>query len=414
LKNNPYDSNNIPDLLVSDLGVKMGNIRCEGDCPLCGRFKKPKCKHGVKAIRWFVDFNHEGKKIYRGRDLDGKTLKTFQDASALITKARHDIEKGIFNLSRWKSKTKYNFSFNFLSDKWYKEKAIAESQGRLAPSYVCKIFSYLKTYYLPYFHNQDVRQIFNVKDFVNQLPKMSLKYMKNIVDGLHNFFRWCIEEKYINDMPVFPKIEVPEHLPTIIDFDTQMNIINFIPEEHKPIFYFLFLQGSRISEARALKWDSIEDDKVWYRRTFSKEKLYERTKTKRIYYHRLFPETKAILPRRGFPLDFVFTHGKKLKRHYSRTFLQSLFNKALKSFNEKYGASLKIGLYEASKHSAFSQMHNNNTSLEVLRKWGGHTSTKTTEKYARLKTEDAFNKIQRITPPCGESVGIAQNPLRAI
>jgi len=99
---------------------------------------------------------------------------------------------------------------------------------------------------------------------------------------------------------------------------------------------------------------------------------------------------------------------------YSRTFLQSLFNKTLKAFNEKYGTSLKIGLYEAIKHSAFSQMHNNNTSLEVLRKWGGHTSSKTTEKYARLKTEDASNKIQRITPPCGESVGITQNPLRAI
>lgn len=191
-------------------------------------------------------------------------------------------------------------------------------------------------------------------------------------------------------------MEVPEHEPKTIGKEIQIKILGFIPDEYKPIFIFLFHQGCRPGEVRALKWDCIENDIVTYKRTWSAQQLREVTKTKRIRHNLIFPETMAVLPKRRFPSDFVFVHGKKLKRPYSKTFLQDIFNNALDEFNRQYGTALKIGLYEATKHSFGTQLVNEGVSLELLKGWFGHTSQKTTEKYAKLKVVEAFRDLQKI------------------
>jgi len=84
---------------------------------------------------------------------------------------------------------------------------------------------------------------------------------------------------------------------------------------------------------------------VVIRRTWSGESLREQTKTKRIQYNLLFPETLKALPERRFPDDFVFTHGKDVKRHYSHNYLNQIFNSACQVLG------VKIEPYEATKHS---------------------------------------------------------------
>jgi len=216
------------------------------------------------------------------------------------------------------------------------------------------------------------------------------------MDALRNFFNWLLVNKYITELPAFKAIDVPEHTPKTLNIDTQMKLVEFIPAEHKPIFLLLFYQGCRPSEARALQWDSLDDDVVTYKRTFSGEQLMESTKTRKVTPNRLFPETLLILTKRRFALDFVFTHGKKIRRHYSKTFLSELFRKAVEAFNKQYGTDVKITLYEAVKHRFYTQMHNRGIPLDDLRKWGGHTSVKTTEKYAKLDVGNAFRNVSRI------------------
>ena len=75
--------------------------------------------------------------------------------------------------------------------------------------------------------------------------------------------------------------------------------------------------------------------------------------------------------------------------------MQEIFNQALANFNAKYGATLKIGLYEATKHSFGTQLVNDGVSMELLKGWFGHTS-KMTEKYAILKVVEAFRDLQKI------------------
>jgi integrase len=398
------------------LGFDMKGIRAEGKCPKCGNpFKWAGerkgfiCKkHLITAQRFSVIIFHGGERIVRGTTLDGKTLDTFAAASALRTQAENEKQAKRFNPDRWKSKKKIEYAFSFLIDKWYRRKEELMETDKRAPSYVPKLDTYIRLYFLPCYGDTDVREIFNFDVFEEMLPtfrthdkreaQLSLKYQKNLTDALKGFFRWLETRKYISDLPAFPEaIEVPEHEPLTISKETQLGILGCVPEEHKPIFTWLFHQGCRPEEARALKWDCIRGDEVCYKRGFSAGKPKNHTKTKNIRYNFIYPETLEGLPQRGLPTSYVFTHGQIVRRYYSEAYLNRIYNKALAEFNEKYGTELCIGLYEATKHSFGTQMVNEEEMpLDLVQKWFGHTKRETTERYAKLKVVDAFRKRHNV------------------
>lgn len=374
----------------------MKGIRPEGRCPKCkGKFVKDEKKgflcpeHLTKPERFTIAVFYKGERIWRGTDLEGKTLRTFGDAYALLRQAEKEKESKKFDPSKWKSRTKIEYSFSRLIGRWYDDKADEMKKGALAPSYVPKLNTYMQRYYLPFFGDDDVREILSLKPFIRQLSgSISPKYKKNIVDALMNFFRTLREDRMIDEVPVSKAIEVPEYEPTPISQDTQKKILDLIPAEHKPIFTFLFNQGVRPSEARALKWKDIDGDTVTIRRTWSDEVLREQTKNKRIRHNLLFDETLKALPPRGFGEEFVFRHGKDVKRHYSHNFLSKIYNKAI----DKLG--LKIELYEATKHSFGTQRINEGVPENLLREWFGHAKAEMTRRYAKLKVVDAFRQIE--------------------
>lgn len=381
----------------------MRGIRPEGICPKCGKTFKYNVRKGfictvhlTKPSRYSVEIYYNGERIKRGTTLEGKTLRTLADAHALRVQADNEKEAKRFDVERWKSKRKIDYQFNVLIWKWYQEKADLMERGERAPGYVPKLKTYIG-YYEAFYRDKDVREVFNCKDFINKLPKISPHYRKNIVDALKSFFRWLVEERYTREIPKFVKIDVPEHEPITISKDAQLRILEFVPEEHKPIFTFLFNQGCRPGEIRALKWDCIDEDVVTYKRTFSAGKLVERTKTKNIRYNLIFPETMQIMPQKGLPNTFVFTHGK-IKNHYSESYLNKIFNKALKSFNERYETDLSIELYEATKHSWGTQKVNEGVSIDLLQEWFGHSKPDMTKKYAKIKVVDAFRKMEKVIP----------------
>lgn len=379
-------------------GFSMKGIRALGTCPkCCNPFKKDDKKGYFCPIclthpeRYLIDLFYKSERIRRATTLDGKTLRSFADAHGLLRQAQNEIDAHTFDPAKWKAKDRIDFRFSYQIDRWYKEKEDYMKKEKLAPSYVPKLFTYITHYYLPFFGDTDIREIFNpmIKDFAKQLPdRLSLKYQKNILDALRHFFRWLKEDRLISDVPVFKTIEVPEHEPNVISPETQAAILNLIPNEHKPIFTFLFNQGCRPSEVRALKWKDIQVDTVIIRRTWSACKLREQTKTKRIRHNLLFTGTLKSLPLRGFGEDFVFTHGKSVKRPYSHNYLNKIFSAATSQLG------LKIELYEATKHSFGTHYVNNGISKDLLKEWFGHASIKSTEVYAKIKVVDAFRQIQ--------------------
>jgi integrase len=200
----------------------------------------------------------------------------------------------------------------------------------------------------------------------------------------------------INIVEISPNGGVEKELETfsvILSPEMQSAILEKIPEIHRSIYAFLFYQGCRIGEVRALKWDCINDDVVTYKRAFSANKLSEFTKTKKIRHNLLFPGTLAVLPERGFPLDFVFTHTYGgHKRPYQENMLNRIYREAIDKVNTEKGLSLSSELYEHSKHSWGTHYINSGLDRGVIKDLFGHTDMKTTEKYAKFKVVEAVRK----------------------
>lgn len=417
---------NDPEIL-SILGVTMKGIRPKGKCRKCqdaftfdskGGFICPDCL--THPLRYQIDFHYQGIRIRRETTFDGKLLATFADAHALLRQAQNEIDGKTFDPAKWKNKTRIEYEFLRLVNRWYDEKEDFMHQGKLAPSYVPKLKTYI-THYFKFFRRMDVREIrtSHIKAFMKVLPTMStkleiisLKYQKNIADALEGFFNWLRdEERIIKGKPRFPVIEVPEYDFKTITLETQSIILSYFSDEHKSIFIFLFNQGCRPSEVRALMWDCIDGDVVTYKRTFSGRKLEERTKNKQIRKNLLFPETLAVLPLRPKPTgkvvniadnlgtQFVFTHGRGKKRPYSQDFLNKIFNETLDRFNEAMREKvlgwidLNITLYEATKHSFGTHHYQEGVSTDLLQKHFGHSKKESTFRYTKIDAVDGFRRI---------------------
>lgn len=397
------DNNTSCDILIS-LGVSMKGIRPKGKCPVPGCGKSFRwdsgrgyvCpEHNTLPPRFLVDFNYKGERIRRGTTLDGKTLRTFGDASALLRQAQNEIDAKTFDPTKWKSKARLEFQFPRLMDKWLDERDDEYRQGRLSYSYVVQLQCYARKHYKPLFKDMDVRDIraTHIKDFIKDV-RIAPSTQRTLATALRAFFTWLWKsEEAIKRVPHFPTIHVPQREATVITADVQAQILDLIPEKHRPIFAFLFNQGCRPSEARALKWKDIEGDVITFRRTWSKKVLKEHTKTGKVRRNYLFPNTP--LPERRFGECFVFTHGGTDK-HYCHKTLCSLFNTALGKLNEIRATQglmeIKLTLYEATKHSFGTNRYREGTSLDVLQAHFGHSDRATTLIYTQLDPVDAFRR----------------------
>lgn len=400
------------------LGFSVKGIRPEGYCPKCKKpfkFNSRKmsflCKtHLTVPQRFMIDIYYNGKRIRRGTTLDGETLRTFAQAHALYMQAEEEKKHKKFDPAKWRAKGKIEYSFDMLICKWHSSKEELMNNNKRAPSYVPKLRIYMRNFFEPCYGNRDVREIFNLDEFTTFISSyrqkggqsISLKYQKNLTDALQSFFRWLLKKKYITELPDFPDpVEIPEHDPQTITRDIQLKLLECVSNEDKPIFTWLFYQGCRPGEARALMGDCIltqiePRDAVKYKRTFSGSQLKERTKTKNIRYNYIYPEARAVLPEIIHTYSFVFTHGKIAKKPYSAAHLNKIFRKVLEQFNEKHNTDLRIELYEATKHSFGTQKVNEGISIHELKEWYGHSKIEMTEKYAKVNIVDVFRKHDKV------------------
>ena len=399
-------------------------IRPEGKCEECkGRFKWNEKKkayrcpaHGTTPGSFSVYVSYKGEQIFRARNIEGEKLRTHYDAQKLVDRAESEKKNGKFDPERWRSKALVEYHPGRLIIKWYRDKSRALRKGDLKPSYVAKLKSYIRIYYIPYGidkHLDDIRDIRSTKDFFNNLPDhLSSKYRKNIKLGLATFFNWAKKEmRLIDEIPYFPRIKTNKRIPTVVSKEFQIDLLNnFIKSYHRPIFGYMIHQGCRLGEAAVLKGSDFKQDPnlglfVIYRRTLSEGIVVETPKDGDQRANPVFNETLEFLPK---PL----THDYLFKRPggdiYSLTALEKEFARALKVFNkakrqeansrgEVYD-DIKITLYEFVKHSWSSQMYERGASLEDLKEYHGHSKLETSLIYTKIDVLSRFKKLADVVP----------------
>lgn len=388
-----------------------GTIRTKEKCPKCGgKFQGtplhcPTCFTTPK--KYCIDI-YEKVRLRIYSDKQGNSLDSYERAYRVLNVIRYEIDQHIFDYTKYRKEDLKNFLFETRIEAWLQDKLREVEKENLASSYTNKLKCYIEQYYLPFFHGMDIREIKtrHVQEFYIQLPsRLSLKYMKNILNALENFFNTLVRFEYITHRPSFPVITVDRSAPKWIDLETQLKFLEAIPEGDRPIFEFLALQGVRPGEARALKVKdfNLKEGFFTVSRTYSNRRIRERVKgkvvTPRLINPALVPMLKELCKDKH-PEAFVFISPRTCNP-YSEDAMFRIWD----AIRKKLG--LDIVFYEATRHSVASIAASNGAPILAIRDVLNHSDIRTTMVYAHTNLESqkaVFQKKADVVSVCPQTV----------
>ena len=220
------------------------------------------------------------------------------------------------------------------------------------------------------------------------------KGKKNVIYCLRRCIVHAFKSNRIPSMPVFPEEKKYNIVDPIIKWlpeERQIKVINAIPMEHQPIFWWLKYHMRRPSEAMALHrcdYDKAQDAFI-IRRTFSAKKLVQHTKTHKIHVIPCHSEFKKIMNNMPVRIDspyfFVNSNGKLKEEHYhyQHDYLVDLWKKACQQAGEA------IDMYSGLKHSSCSQYINEkHYSLDQVQMLTDHARRESVKRYASVQLDE--------------------------
>lgn len=236
---------------------------------------------------------------------------------------------------------------------------------------------------------------------------LSPKTLSDLVGELRYLLRDAQIRGVIVHPPPVPSIQVPKTPIQWLDLEARDQVLRLIPETHRPIFGFLFLYGCRMGEACALCWDQIdvENGAFYLARTFSRRRLSQTNKTKRLAPLPVQPEFVEVLeeaardyrirdqvPTEELPV-FVNPEAHPSKNphgFYLPDFLNSLWTAAVSE------AGLNpIPRKNATRHSRAMQYLNAGLDLSLVARLLTHTGTTHVRRYARHQVDSLRRAIDQ-------------------
>ena len=202
-------------------------------------------------------------------------------------------------------------------------------------------------------------------------------------------------------MPAFPKITGDSaKMRRAIDYESQMECLQRIPDAHRDIMEFLTETGLRPGEACALLCEHVDRKNALCRieRTFSGPIIRETTKQRR----------KRVIPLSDRASEIVEKHLR------DKTGKQFLFINPATGRNYVPGGLWKIWtkssqsgvtLYEGTRHSFASQLIEQED-VAYVKELLGHADIRTTQKYLHMrmsKLRDVVNRRGKVIAMEGKS-----------
>jgi integrase len=348
---------------------------------------------GIWVVKWYDKQSKKAINLYRYK---GELMYNRKIAQKLLSVMQADYENGVFNIEKYRKNAKE--AFHYLND-WFND-----IKDELAPATAKTYKSYIKNHLGPFFaeNPMDLNDIqYDVLLRLLKNLKLSGKGKANVMYALHSCLDHAWRSRRIEHIPPFPKkkyYQIQEPVIKWLPESRQMAILEKIPEEHQPIFYFLKYHVRRPAEAMALYKEDYVDGAFIIRRSISARKIIPRTKTSQAHivpcHSDFLPYLEQALKSRVHPFSpFLFKNKtSKVNGRYSSGILNNIWKEACRQAGED------IPLYAGLKHSSCSQFINEKgLSMSDVQIITDHARLDSVKKYA--KTEIARKRELMETGP---------------
>lgn len=313
---------------------------------------------GSYYVRWWAKKDY---KIYYYKGIRiGSNLEL---AEKLLQDMRSDFEDKTFYIEKYIKKD-FSDVITFI-DSWL------ENAEDLAPATYKGYKSYVNNHIKPFFQRHNRITLPDIQlDVLENLRKslkkkgLSPKYQINIMYCMHLILDEAKRSRRIQSIPSFPKKKKYQQIKKPIEWlpeDRQLNVIEQIPKQHQPIFYFLKYHLRRIAEACVIHKSDFDGDVFTIHRSVSARQETAKTKTGEIHTIPCHPDFEPYLEierekqkKLGVfsPYLFVNPMARKKGKRYTNESLNIIWKKACKKAGED------IWLYGGVKHSSCSQYIN--------------------------------------------------------
>ncbi|MEN6317258.1 MAG: tyrosine-type recombinase/integrase [Syntrophaceae bacterium] len=350
------------------------------------------------SIHCYISLYWKGRNYTFRRDSQNRVLD-YREASVTLIRINSEINDPYvkFNPVDWTDSSIRERKFENQIAKWIAEKELEEKNGELSYGTLRDYKGYVRNHYGE-LRGVDVRdiEVSRLVDLKNSLGAVGLKTRKNIMDALHVFMVWLKGNGVIKEVPAFPDIKgYVEPAYRAMDYQAQWEALGKIPDKHRDIIHFLAETGIRPAEACALIVDNVDpfNGCCTIEKTFSKNRLRHTTKQKETRVIPLSDIALAIVIRNikdKLPTQWLFINPTT-GTHYLSDTLWRIW---------KQFANTDANLYQGTRHSFGFQLIQNNDA-EKVRQLMGHSTVKTTNKYAKVKVttlRDIVNQRGKIVP----------------
>jgi len=382
-----------------------GKIRSRQVCPACGVKGKYEAKdfgRGRQALlcqcgghisdRPEIRLFWGGQEYIITHDERGRRLRTLREAELVQGQISAQIQDGRFYPADWMSAKD-----NGLLWENYLQKYLDSEAQRLLPRGKATLDKKKScARHLAWFNGRNIKELrtADIQDFAAQPALKSAlapKSRQDLLDELRFILRRAKEREEIQRVPAFPKVAVPKKTIRYATRDQQLKVIEKMSEEHRPVFWFLFIYGVRVAEACALCWDMVDRAKgeVTIGRTFSRRQLQETTKGNSEAPFSIVGPFAEYLEQAvpGVGKAPVFRNSLADRRRnpegfYTPDYLNGLWKEGVKA------AKLEpVKLMNGTRHSFMMQALIDGWSLEEMRGGGRHASYAHIRRYAEANTQ---------------------------
>ncbi|MCF8088983.1 MAG: site-specific integrase [Desulfotignum sp.] len=353
---------------------------------------------GSWFVRWYDSARKRDVKIYHYK---GIKLESRRMAEKLLATMQSDYENGTFYLDKYLKKG-FSDVIPFI-ESWLKN---AED---LSPATYKGYRSYVKNHIRPFFEQHSQLSLPDVQlDVLERLRRdlkakgLFPKTQINIMYCMHLILDEAKRARKINTVPSFPRKKKYQHSRPVIKWlpeSRQLHIIEQIPEDHQPIFFFLKYHLRRPAEACAIQKQDYQDGVFTICRSVSARKIQAKTKTGEIHTIPCHPDFETYLDmevtkqkryRIFSPFLFVNPLARRPGKRYTGEALNIIWKKACDAAGEN------IDLYSGLKHSSCSQYINekglSESELQIIT---DHARIDSVRAYARTEVKQKRDLMSR-------------------